>query len=115
MKGSTMKRIDKFIGEKFTFKSEGIIHEGIFCGIGHVDNNYGMMFIHAKEAGLPLPTTELMLLVPPNKTKCLIIDNNFKNLRKECRHIFKQYNLKCNLGKLVFPIKNVKSMELIND
>jgi hypothetical protein len=103
------KAIKKYIGNYYIFKLSGHFVSGYFCGIGEINNKYGMIFIDVKSSGIKIPHNCCML-VAPEQIKCTL-KSNMIHLRKLCRKIFINHNLSNHHGPLYYPTFQINKIE----
>lgn len=105
--------IKKHIGKYFVFKLDGILMSGIFCGIGEINNNYGMIFINAKYgAGKEdkIISFSSCLLVHPLRIKCTL-HSDLLDLRRDCRKFFRKNKLTNTADNIYWPPFEIKEID----
>jgi len=98
--------INKYVGNHFIFKIDNIVTSGFFCGIGKINDDYGMIFINSSMSNHDIKSC---LFVHPSKTKCVLQSNMIK-LRSLCRNYFKENKLDNNLSNYYFPPFDIKEI-----
>lgn len=106
--------IKKHIGKHYVFRLDNILMSGIFCGIGEINNNYGMVFINTKygtnkEEDIISFSSCSCLLIHPLRIKCTL-HSDLLNLRRSCRKLFrknKYTNISENIYWPPFEIKEI--------
>jgi len=111
---TTWNEIKKHIGQHYTFRIDGMIMSGFFCGIGEYDNDHGMIFI-STEYGWDEDEQEDViqinscLLIHPLKIKCTLYSDMLV-LRKSCRNLFKQLKLTNSSNDIYHPSFEIKEI-----
>jgi hypothetical protein len=100
-----LSKIVEHIGKHYIFKLDKMLIAGNFCGIGKIDEQFGMIFINVETVGRNLPES-CALLIPPFELKCTL-RSDFIDLRRECRQLFEKYSLSKALKKLFYPIHKI--------
>jgi len=102
------KKIQKHIGQHYTFRLDGIVISGFFCGIGEYKGDYGMIFLVANNEKHVSPIS--CLLVHPLKVKCTLY-SDMLDLRRTCRKFFDKHNMKNTSNNIYHPSFEVKEIK----
>jgi len=102
-------RLKNSIGNHFVFRLNKVLMSGCFCGIGEIDETYGMVFINVKAAGVEM-TENIALVVAPSAIKCTLYSDMLW-LRSTCRKIFRNLKLKAlTQEKIYYPTFQIQEV-----
>jgi hypothetical protein len=105
-----MINLRKYTGMHYTFKLSGHFMSGYFCGIGKIDDKYGMVFVNIKSSGSYIPEN-CCILVAPEHIKCTL-KSDMIELRSLCRKVFELKKLESHIGPIFYPLFKIKEVEL---
>ena len=106
-------KIKKYVGQHYIFRLDGILASGFFCGIGEVNNNYGMIFIGTEygknKNGDEYISLTSCLVVHPSRIKCTLY-SDILSLRKSCRKLFRKNKYTNHSEDIYHPSFDIKEI-----
>jgi len=104
-----LEKIKNHIGHYYTFRLDGMIMSGFFCGIGKLNDDCGMVFLISNDA--KNVSDVVCLFVHPLKIKCTLHNNRILDLRRICRKYFKKQKMHNKLDNIYSPIFKIEKIK----